>query len=376
MVILDYNATTPVESEVISEMLPYFNQTWGNPSSKHPMGQRASEALEVARLRVSSLIGADPSEIIFTSGGTEATNLAIMGGINQKWPFVGRLGFGGIISSVLEHPATIECLKAQQSRGIAFKLVSANRNGQLNINHLENLLWWQPRLATFIHAHNETGTIQPISLVSSILKKFGVLLHVDASQSVGKIRVDVNELGADFLTIAGHKFGAPKGIGALYARKGTILNSQIFGAGQENGLRGGTQNVPYIVGLGKAASLVNLKKKQELAELRNLLWRLLSGNLGDRIRKYTHEKHSLPNTLFVSIKHVLSFELLKGLPTLIVSTGSACHDGTREGSSILRAMGESEDWIRGTVRFSLGDSTTKSDVEIAARMISGEISNK
>jgi len=373
MLILDFNATTPVELDVISEMLPFFNSSWGNPSSKHVMGQRASEALDVARLRISKLIGANPSEIIFTSGGTEATNLAIMGVIYQKWPLLGRMGFGGIISSAIEHPATIQCLKAQQSRGIAYRLVSVDRDGLLNLSHLENLMWLQPRLATFIHAHNETGNIQPISQASSILKKNGVLLHVDASQSVGKIHVDVNELGADFLTIAGHKFGAPKGIGALYARNGTKLRSQIYGAGQEKGLRGGTENVPYIVGLGKAASLVNIVKKQDLSNLRNLLWLRLKDDLGEMIRKYTHENCCLPNTLFISLKNVLSYELLRKLPNLIASTGSACHDGITEGSSILRAMGESDEWVRGTIRFSLGNATTKEDVELAACWISSAV---
>lgn len=373
MVILDFNATTPVHPEVVEAMLPYFHEHWGNPSSKHVLGQRAHAAIGVARSEVARLIGAYPDEIIFTSGGTEASNLALIGGVVGGWPLVGLLGWRGVISTVLEHPATLEALVRNRSRGIGFRLARVHSNGQVDLGHLKKLMVWRPRLVSMIHAHNETGNIQPVEQASVIARKAGALFHVDASQSVGKIPVKVREMGVDLLTLAGHKLHAPKGIGALFVKRGTVIQRQLCGAGQENGFRGGTENVPYMVGLGVAARLAMNANKSDLARLRDDLWNQLASGLGTKIRRYTHETESLPNTLFVAVKGIDSASLLASIPGLAASTGAACHDGRRKGSAVLRAMGVGDEWINGTVRLSLGQGTTQEDLVEAAGLLVEEV---
>lgn len=369
MIVLDFNATTPVHSKVVDAMTPFFSDYWGNPSSKHALGKKASEAIELARSDVANLIGAKPNEIIFTSGGTESTNLALFGSLKKSWSFFGNFAWRGIVSTFIEHPATLESLLKIKSQGIGFRLARVLPSGRIDLDHLRKLMIWHPQLVTFIHAHNETGTIQPISEASFISKKAGALVHVDASQSIGKINVNVNDLGADLLTIAGHKLGAPKGIGALFVREGVLLKRLICGASQENGLRGGTENVPYIVGLGLAARLVNSLDKSNLSLLRDDLWKMLSRGLGENVRRFTNEIHCLPNTLFVAIKNVDSSDLLSRIPCLAASTGSACHDGKRMGSAALRAMGVGEEWLGGTVRLSLGPNTTQWEIQTASELI-------
>ena len=369
MIVLDYNATTPVHPEVISSMTPFFSEHWGNPSSKHALGKKASEAIEVARSGVANLIGAKPDEIIFTSGGTEATNLALFGSLKRSWFLFQNLPFHGIISSVIEHPATLESLLIIKARKIGFRLTRVLSSGRIDLDHFKRLMFWFPQLVSLIHAHNETGTIQPIIEASEISKKAGALVHVDASQSIGKIPVNVNDLGVDLLTIAGHKLGAPKGIGALFVREGVPLQRIICGAGQEKGLRGGTENVPYIVGLGTAARLAKNLNRSTVGLLRDELWKLLSKGLGENIRKFTDQTHNLPNTLFVALKNLDSASLLSKIPNLAASTGSACHDGNRMGSAVLRAMGVEKQWLSGTIRFSLGPNTTLGDIQAASEMI-------
>ena len=369
MIVLDYNATTPVHPDVIEAMAPYFHEHWGNPSSKHGLGKKAFQAVEIARSQVAELIGAKPREIIFTSGGTEATNLALFGSVQGPWPILGFWGLRGILSTVIEHPATMESLIQNKRKGIGFRLARVLTNGQVDLEHLRRLMIWRPRLLSLIHAHNETGTVQPVSKAVSIAREFGALVHTDASQSIGKLPVNVDDLGVDLLTIAGHKLYAPKGIGALYVRNGTTIQRQLCGAGQENGFRGGTENVPYIVGLGKAARLVELSTKHSIARLRDELWQLLSQGLGPNIRKFTHETECLPNTLFVALRKLDSASLLANIPELAASTGSACHDGNRMGSAVLRAMGVPEEWLGGTIRLTLCSKTSSEEIQTASRWI-------
>ncbi|MCY2946787.1 MAG: cysteine desulfurase family protein [Planctomycetota bacterium] len=373
MIILDHNATTPVLPEILDAMMPYLKEEWGNPSSQHALGRNARAAVERAREQVASLIGAKHEEIIFTSGGTEATNLALAGTAGTSWPLVGRSGWRGTVSSVIEHPATLETLKRLRSTGHGFRLCRVTPEGQIDLTHMERLMFWRPRLVSVIHAHNETGTVQPVQEVGRIAHRAGALLHADASQSPGKIRVNVDEMGVDLLTIAGHKLYAPKGIGALYIRTGTKLFRQISGGGQERGYRGGTENVPYIVGLGAAAERASKLPGQNLVRLRDRLWEQLSSALGQDIQRFTHATSNLPNTLFVALRSINTTNLLQSLPALAASTGSACHDGKSHASAVLNALKVPTEWHAGTLRLSLGHSTTESEIDTASAWIIGAV---
>jgi cysteine desulfurase len=369
MIILDHNSTTPVLPEILDAMMPYLREEWGNPSSQHALGRNARAAVELARSQVASLIGANHEEIIFTSGGTEATNLALAGTAGIPWPLIGRIGWHGIIGTVIEHPATLETLKRLRSKGHGFRLCRVTSDGQIDLQHLDRLMFWRPRLISLIHAHNETGTVQPVHEVSRIARRAGALLHADASQSPGKIRVNVDEMGVDLLTIAGHKLYAPKGIGALYIRAGTKLARQISGGGQESGLRGGTENVPYIVALGAAAKRASQLPGQNLFRLRDRLWQQLSSALGPDIQRFTHATANLPNTLFVALRGINTSNLLQSLPGLAASTGSACHDGKSHESAVLNALKVPLEWHSGTLRLSLGQGTTETEIDTASGWI-------
>lgn len=369
MIILDYNATTPVLPQILDAMMPFLTHEWGNPSSQHALGRKARAAVEHARSQVATLIGAKDSEVVFTSGGTEATNLALAGTARAPWPLIGRIGWRGIVSTVIEHPATLETLQRLRRAGHGFRLCRVSSDGQVDLDHMKRLMVWKPRLVSLIHAHNETGTLQPVHDVGTIARRAGALVHADASQSPGKIRVNVDEMGVDLLTIAGHKLYAPKGIGALYIREGTTIARQISGGGQECGLRSGTENVPYIVGLGAAAERAAKLPGQRLAPLRDRLWQRLSAGLGPDIRRFTHLTDNLPNTLFVALRGINSTALLQTLPALAASTGSACHDGKTHGSAVLKAMKVPLEWHAGTLRLSLGDGTGESDIDTASDWI-------
>ena len=292
---LDYNATSPVDPEVLDAMLPFLQGEFGNPSSSYPLGKRARDAVEEARARVASLIEAAPEEIIFTGGATEASNLAIRGAV--------ALGNGrsNIVTSNIEHPATAACCDLLERSGYEIRRVPAQRNGIVSSDDVASAIDDETAVVTIIHAQNEIGTIQPVARSSREAKRRGALIHTDAAQSVGKIPVSVRELGVDLLTIAGHKLYAPKGVGALYVRKGVKLPPLIVGAGQERGIRPGTENVAFIVGLGAACAIASRRldeTRKRMAELSAELLSLLKSEVpgldlaGDSVNR-------LPNTLNV-----------------------------------------------------------------------------
>lgn len=363
---LDYNATTPLDPLVIESLLPYLSEDFGNPSSSHPYGQKAREAVEEARARVAFLLGADPAEIIFTSGGTEANNQALIGT---------ALANGGhgrhIITTAIEHPAVLNPLHWLEGQGFTVTYLPVDATGRVNPQAVRQAITSATTLVSIMHANNEVGTIQPLSEISAITREHGILLHTDAAQTVGKIPARVGDLGVDLLTVAGHKFYAPKGIGALYVRKGTIISSYLHGAGHESGRRAGTENVPFIVALGKAAELAGnrlVAEGERLQCLRDRFHARLS-HLVEGVSLNGHPTDRLPNTLNVSFQGIAGADLLARTPELAASTGSACHDGKGELSGVLKAMGIPREQGFGAVRFSLGRLTTPEEIDHAADLI-------
>lgn len=362
---LDYNATTPVDPEVLDAMLPFLQGEFGNPSSSYPLGKRAREAIDRARASVASLIEAAPEEIIFTGGATEASNLAIRGAVG--------LGHGRstIVTSNIEHPATAACCDLLERSGCAVRRVSAQPNGIVSSDDVASAIDEQMAVVTIIHAQNEIGTIQPVADIAREAKRRGALVHTDAAQSVGKIPVSVEELGVDLLTIAGHKLYAPKGIGALYIREGVKMPPLIVGAGQERGVRPGTENVAFIVGLGAAcviASRLLEESRKRMAELSAELLSFLKSEVpglilvGDPVER-------LPNTLNILFPNASGTQILEACPEVLASTGSACHAGSEKPSAILTGIGIPPDKALGAIRLSLGRSTTRADVESAGKAL-------
>ena len=359
---LDYNATTPVDAAVLDAMLPYLRGEFGNPSSAHGLGSRAHDAVEAARAEVAALIGAAPDEIIFTSGGTEASNIAIRGAV--------RIDDGrrDIVTSTIEHPATEACCVFLEGDEHKVTRVAAQTNGLIDPARVAAAIDGKTALVTIIHAQNEIGTIQPIAEIAAAARRHGVLVHVDAAQSVGKIAVNVEELGADLLSIAGHKLYAPKGVGVLYIRRGISLPPLLLGAGQERGRRPGTENVPYIVALGEACRIAGAMLEREAKRLS-----ALAGDLFAALKREIpgiilvgHPTQRLPNTLNVLFPNASSRKVLEKCSRVMASTGSACHADSEEPSAILTALGIAHDQALGAVRLSLGRGTTKEDVADAA----------
>jgi cysteine desulfurase len=366
---LDYNATTPIDPAVLESMLPFFKEYFGNPSSGHFYGKSAKDAVSKAREQTAKLIGAKTNEILFTSGGTESNNHAIIG-----TAFANMEKGKHIITSVVEHPAVLETLKYLQDR-FQFKLtyLPVDKYGMVNPLDVENAITSQTTLITIMHANNEVGTINPIEEIGKIAKEKNVTFHTDAAQSCGKIPVNVNELNVDFLSIAGHKLYAPKGIGALYIKNGTNLDKFIHGAGQEQGRRAGTENVPYIVGLGCACEIAsnNLNSySQNVKALRDRLHKNIIDGLGEEIVKLNgHPEKRLPNTLNISISGIIGETLLAKIPEIAASTGSACHAGSTKPSAVLLAMGLLNEQALGALRLSLGRWTTSEEIDEAPRLI-------
>lgn len=367
---LDYNATTPVDPLVTRELLPYLEDKFGNPSSNHPYGREAKEAVELARARVAGLLGCSPAEIIFTSGGTESNNHALIG-----FAFANRYRGNHIISTQIEHPAVLEPLKWLERHGFEVTLLPVDGTGRVDPAAVRRAMVEQTILVSVMHANNEVGTIQPLEEIGEIVKERGVTLHTDAAQSVGKIPTRVNELRVDLLTVAGHKLYAPKGIGALYVRSGVKIDRYLHGAGHESGRRAGTENVPYMAALGKASELAGERLEGEgrrLRELRDRFHKLLEERAGEVLLN-GHPTERLPNTLNVSFAGVVGAELLSRTPEIAASTGSACHDGKGELSGVLKAMGTPRAQGFGAVRFSLGQQTTDRDVELAAQVVANAV---
>lgn len=358
MIYLDYNATTPIDETVGQAMLPFITQHFGNPSSNHEFGQIAKAAVEKAREQVAKLLNAYPDEIYFTSGGSESNNTAIKG---LAWHEQKRGRH--IITSQIEHPAVLNVCAWLQTQGFKITYLPVNFEGLVDPTDLEAALTEQTILVSIMHANNETGTIQPISELTEISHRNGVRFHTDAAQSVGKIPTDVKELGVDFLTIAGHKLYAPKGIGALYIRRGVEIEPLIHGAGHERGMRAGTENVILDVALGQACEIAGRwVNDHTIRDLTLYFWAELQARLGNKVALNGHPELRLPNTLNVSFLGWNGHEILANMPELAASTGSACHSGETAMSPVLKAMRVSSERGRGALRFSLGRYTKNDEI--------------
>jgi len=365
-VYLDHNATTPVAAPVVEAMLDCLRHVSGNPSSAHQPGRRAAALVAESRDSVAALIGAQAAEIIFTGCATEANNLALLG------VAAARPGRRHLIISAVEHPAVLEPARQLERQGWALTVVPVDSSGRVAPAEVAAALRPDTALVSIMHANNEVGTLQPIAAIAAVTRAHGVLLHTDAAQSAGKIPVDVAALGVDLLTIAGHKFCAPKGIGALYVRTGTPLAAILHGAGQERGLRPGTENVPAIAGLGAAARLARERLPEagrSLREPRDRLHRLLAAEIPG-LALNGHPGERLPNTLHVSFPGVTGRELLEAVSAdVAAAVGSACHSGQDTVSGVLAAMGCDAARARGAVRLSTGWDTTGPDIERAAQAL-------
>jgi cysteine desulfurase len=366
---LDYNATTPIEMEVAEAMVPFLYEHFGNPSSSHPYGVVAKRAIESARAQVAALLECQPDSIVFTSGGTESNNAAIKG-----VALAGREHGNHIITSAIEHPAVIEVCRWLENQGFRLTVLPVDSDGLVDPADLEKSITADTLLVTVMHANNEVGTIQPIAELAAIAHRNGALLHTDAAQSIGKIPVHVEELGVDLMTIAGHKLYAPKGIGALYIRKGVRLDKLLHGASHEAGRRPGTENVLGIVGLGQASKIVQRDLTGNIVHMQTMRDRLHEGlrsKLGNEaIRLNGHHERRLPNTLSLGFRGVEASALLSEIADEVsASAGAACHSGGVSVSAVLEAMKVPLEWAVGTVRFSVGRHTTGQEIDRATHII-------
>lgn len=368
---LDYNATTPVDPAVLDAMLPYLKGEYGNPSSSHAYGARAHAAIENARASVAVLLGCFPDEIVFTGCGSESDNLAIKGIAESNHERGNH-----IITSQVEHPAVLATCRYLERRGYQITYLPVDSQGMVNPDDVLRTITPRTILITIMHANNEVGTVQPIAAIGGIARAHGIPIHTDAAQSVGKIPTPVDELGVDMLTVAGHKLYAPKGVGALYTRRGIHVESLIHGAGHESSRRAGTENVASIVGLGEASRIAMSSLDEAASQLRAHTKRLHHelASHSEQVHLNGHMTERLPNTLNVSFAGVDSTVLLAELPEIAASTGSACHSGRTEPSAVLLAMGVSPDLALGAVRFSLGRWTTVEQVDRAALLVSEHVS--
>jgi cysteine desulfurase len=358
----DHNATTPPDPAVVEAMRRALIEDFGNPSSVHHFGQRAKALLDEARSSVATLIGAEPAEVVFTSGGTEADNLAIRGAAEALEP----TGRRHLVASSIEHEAVLNTVKALARRGWTVTLLPVGVSGILDPKALEEAITPETALVSVMHANNEIGTVQPIAELASIAHRAGALMHTDAVQSVGKIPVDVRRLGIDLLSLSAHKINGPKGAGALWIKRGTRLVSTMTGGKHERNRRGGTENVPGIVGLGVAADLARTKAARltEIAALRDRLERVVLERVTGTAVNGAREAR-VPNTTNISFDGVEAESLLIALDLegFAVSTGSACSSGTLEPSHVLRAMGLPAHRTQNSIRFSLGAGNTEADVD-------------
>lgn len=365
---LDYNATTPVDPEVAKEMIPYIESFYGNPSSSYSIGRSNKEAVEKARAQVAELISCQPEEIYFTSCATESNNHAIKGIVWAK-----RNEGRHIITSEIEHPAITEVCKYMISKGFEITYLKVDQFGQIDPKDVENAIRKDTILITIMHANNEVGTIQPIQEIGAIARQNSIVFHTDASQSVGKIETNVDKMGVDLLTIAGHKLYAPKGIGALYIRKGTCIENLMHGAGQEKGIRPGTENVIHTVGLGKACEVALRDFKQNRHNMQVTRDRLLNGlvsQLGNQVHVNGILANCLPNTLSVAFEKVSAHALASFINNdVLISTGSACHSGETTISAVLQAMNLDFRTAAATVRISTGKWTTEEEIDIAVEVL-------
>jgi cysteine desulfurase len=367
---LDHAATTPTRPEVVKAMLAYFADAFGNPSSIYSYGQEAKGAIEEARTKVAELIGARTEEIIFTSGGTEADNYALKGAA-----FANEHKGNHIITTPIEHHAVLEVCKFLEKRGFQITCLPVDEYGMVDPDDVRKAITSKTILVSVMHANNEVGTIEPVEDIGQFVREAGVYFHSDAVQTVGHIRVNVDELKVDLLSISGHKFYGPKGVGALYVRKGTKLVPLMHGGEHEKRRRAGTENVPGIVGLGKAAELAGQeigKEAERLARLRDKLIKGLAEKI-DRVRLNGHRTRRLPNNVNVSLDFVEGESMLLNLDLegICASTGSACSSASLEPSHVLMALGLSPEQAHGSLRFTFGRENTEADVERVLEVLPG-----
>jgi cysteine desulfurase len=364
---MDYHATTPADPRVVEAMLPYFTQHFGNAASRnHPFGWEAEEAVDTARKQVADLIGANPKEIVFTSGATESNNLAIKG-VAVMYREKGN----HIITAVTEHKAVIDTCKGLEKQGYRVTYLQVQKDGRISLDDLRAAIGKDTILISIMTANNEIGVLQPIAEIGAIAKEKGVLFHTDAVQAVGKVPFNVNDLKVDLVSISAHKMYGPKGVGALYVRRRNprvLLAAQIDGGGHERGMRSGTLNVTGIVGMGKAAELCRTEMAKDADRLRGLRDRL-----NDRLHKGLDEiyingsmEHRLPHSLNVSFAYVEGESLLMGINDVAVSSGSACTSASLEPSYVLKALGAGDDLAHSSIRFGLGRWTTQEEVDYVA----------
>lgn len=367
-VYLDHSATTPVRPEVLEEMLPFFKDQFGNPSTIYSWGREAKNAIEEARARVANLIGAQPEEIVFTSGGTEADNMALIGAAyaNQK---KGK----HIITSSIEHHAVLDTAQYLMRQGFKVTFLPVTREGLVRVEDVAEALTQETILISIMHVNNEVGTIQPIQEIGKLARERGIIFHTDAVQSVGKIPVNVDELNVDLLSASAHKIYGPKGVGCLYIRKGTRIQTLLHGGGQERKRRAGTENVPGIVGFGKAAELAGLELESESQRLKKLRDKLIDGVLSriDEVQLNGDRERRSPINANFSFRYVEGESILLSLDMkgIAASSGSACTSGSLDPSHVLLAMGIPHEIAHGSVRMTLGRDNTEEDINYVLEVL-------
>ncbi|MGE5257914.1 MAG: cysteine desulfurase family protein [Hyphomicrobiales bacterium] len=371
---LDYNGTTPHDPEVIAAMRPFLEEEFGNPSSAHPYAANPRLALNTARQQVAALLNCSPAEVVFTSGGTEGNNWAIIGTARAL-----RDRGRHIITSRFEHPAVLNVCAFLEKDGYTVTYLPVGAQGIVDVAEVQAALRPDTILITIMHANNEVGTIQPVAEIAALAKSRGVRVHTDAAQSLGKIPVNVAEIGVDLLSVAGHKLYAPKGVGALYIRKGVTLRAIMHGAGQEMGRRPGTENILEIVGLGKACEIAARdleRNRSHMAAMRDRLHAAITSGIRD-VRLNGHPEKRLPNTLSLSFHHLPANRILDAIgPEVAASAGAACHADSVEVSHVLKAMGVPTEWAKGTLRLTTGRMTTAREIDRAAAVIVAAVKNQ
>jgi cysteine desulfurase len=370
---LDYNATTPHDPEVIAAMRPFFEEEFGNPSSSHYYGTQPKQAVIRARAQIATLLSCRPEEIIFTSGGTESNNFAIKG-CAQAFRHKGN----HIITSRIEHPAVLEVCRFLETSGFEITYLPVDEFGLIQIVDLKAAIKKETILMSIMHTNNEVGSVQPIEEISKLAKNHDIIFHTDAAQSLGKIPVDVNRLGVDLLSIAGHKVYAPKGVGALYIRQGLAPAKLMHGAGQEMAVRPGTENVLEIVGLGMACEIAGRDLEKNMTHMRAMRDRLFEGikKECDQVKRNGHPQKRLPNTLSISFLGLEANRILDAIGTEVAaSAGAACHSGKVQISDVLKAMNVPLEWAKGTLRLTTGRMTTATDIDKAVQVICEAVRN-
>jgi cysteine desulfurase len=370
---LDYNATTPHDPEVIDAMRPFFEEEFGNPSSSHFYGSKPKQAVIKAREQVALLLNCKPEEIIFTSGGTESNNFAIKG-CAQVFRHKGN----HVITSRIEHPAVIAVCNFLETTGYEVTYLPVDACGVVQLDDLKAAIKKETILISIMHTNNEVGSAQPIEEISKLASKHDIIMHTDAAQSVGKIPLDVNRLGVDLLSIAGHKIYAPKGVGALYIRQGLAPAKLMHGAGQEMAVRPGTENVLEIVGLGMACEIAGRDLEKNMAHMRAMRDRLFEGikKECDQVKLNGHPQKRLPNTLSISFLGLEANRILDEIGTEVAaSAGAACHSGAVQISDVLQAMNVPLEWAKGTLRLTTGRMTTAADIDKAVQVIGEAVKN-